>query len=448
MNQWPIAVRSATDPPGVMLDSIEPAPHSLILVQGVFGGRIGSAQKWANGPLGSWEPDPAGHFIHPTRPVFRFVNYSLGMNTPAKVTVMSVQAWFGAAADGRDLFELTDGVRALHRTIRRLFDNKALLLATPLATGRELWQRTIPRGTEFPSLSPELGELIRSTTQQGRVELLPPATPTVPFLCELDARLAYGALCNELPTGVLEHDDRPWHPDDAYQRARYRVTVTVPDDWQHVGLLGVRRRGWEYPAAPGETFETWADNVELHLAHKMGWTFHAHERIVFDKGRPLDRWARHLTTGATTATDPLVRAGLRAILLNTIGGFTAKPRMVTKSAPDDGATSFPARARHARIVDGHLVWMEPGPDRAPWMHMPHWPATIWARQRVRLLTGPGGAGALHLDPEHVVAFRTDALWLTVNPPWQDDGKAGQYRLKTNVPGPRPWPTTQQELLNR
>jgi hypothetical protein len=46
-----------------------------------------------------------------------------------------------------------------------------------------------------------------------------------------------------------------------------------------------------------------------------------------------------------------------------------------------------------------------------------------------------------------VAFRTDALYLTTDPGWADDGKPGRYRLKGSIERPIPAPASMGELLS-
>lgn len=55
-------------------------------------------------------------------------------------------------------------------------------------------------------------------------------------------------------------------------------------------------------------------------------------------------------------------------------------------------------------------------------------------------------GALHAPPGTVVAFRTDAVYLTQPQNWPYHGQPGDYLRKGQLTGPVPAPTTEDELL--
>ncbi len=56
------------------------------------------------------------------------------------------------------------------------------------------------------------------------------------------------------------------------------------------------------------------------------------------------------------------------------------------------------------------------------------------------------AGALHTEPGSVVAFRTDALYLTQPQAWPHHDQPGDYLLKGHLTGSVAAPTTEAELL--
>lgn len=56
------------------------------------------------------------------------------------------------------------------------------------------------------------------------------------------------------------------------------------------------------------------------------------------------------------------------------------------------------------------------------------------------------AGALHTPPGTVVAFRTDALYLTQPQNWPHHHQPGDYLLRGHLTGPLAAPTTEEELL--
>ncbi|MER8072993.1 hypothetical protein ABTZ59_32435 [Streptomyces sp. NPDC094034] len=88
--------------------------------------------------------------------------------------------------------------------------------------------------------------------------------------------------------------------------------------------------------------------------------------------------------------------------------------------------------------------------RDPYAH-PEWAAGIWSSARAALLTqrhraDNTHAGALHVPPGTVVAFRTDALYLTQPHHWPYHGQPGDYLYKGHLPGPVLAPTSEDDLL--
>jgi hypothetical protein len=55
-------------------------------------------------------------------------------------------------------------------------------------------------------------------------------------------------------------------------------------------------------------------------------------------------------------------------------------------------------------------------------------------------------GALHVPAGSVVAFRTDALYLTVDPSWPYHNQPGDYLLKGRLTGPVKAPASEDDLL--
>jgi hypothetical protein len=124
---------------------------------------------------------------------------------------------------------------------------------------------------------------------------------------------------------------------------------------------------------------------------------------------------------------------------------------VTRSAPLASNPELPEGATSPRIEGDSLVWAERRPVPWPEMVHPEWPAAVWARCRVRMLDSPTPrkgvrAGALHVPAAELLAIRTDALYLTRDPGWADDGEPGRLRRKSARPGPLPAPSTVGQLL--
>nr|WP_282517504.1 hypothetical protein [Streptomyces rochei] len=361
----------------------------------------------------------------------------------------------------------------------------AVLMGSPSQTGRDLWTRTIPiRGQYadgFPVLSEELRGLLHATAGQGRNELItPPRVPEqLPALVEYDRTFAYAKHTWKSPVGtprrITAATFASWSEKEQiralYGCGHWHVRVTVPDGWNHVGLLPAPApgdRAWHYPAQPGTTFTTWAGGPELHTALTnplQPWKIEILDGILWDDGKPLDDWAKKLKETWTNLTaqapfhgDPqqaraahLASRAVRAILLYGIGSFAQRPRMVTGTTPRAIERDVPADAEIIGFDDQQITWQRPtGFSRDPNAH-PEWAAAIWSGARAALLSQRHRddntyAGALHTPPGTVVAVRTDALDLTQPQNWPYHHQPGDYLLKGHLPGPVTAPTTEEELL--
>lgn len=416
----------------------------------LLGPRPTNVREWSAVELpAGWGHDVAGHYLEGTLPVFRFRR-----DDGTRVELHRAAAWFGEHEPAAD-----DAAEALHelgRLFAGAFDD-GQLLATPSATGRYLLMRSIAFGQEWPTMTAEQQQLVRSTSGQGRIELFP-RTGDVERIVSYDGRFMYGALCWGLPGGVPVQD----HVDEfaGYQKGRYHVTATVPAGWNGPGILGamVEGGGWRWPSNPGEKFTTWCDGAELAIAFDHGWSISIHERLLFPsyttKG-PADVWSdklvkmREAFTHESEAVTALVRAGIRAVVLHSIGAFHGRPHKVTRMGSAD---DVPAEADGLRIEGETFLWAEASAGQAwPEMAHPEWSAAVWGRARARLLSAPTGtknhrAGLLHVDPSTVLAVRTDAVYLTTDPGWPDDGKTGRFRKVSEAVGPMPAPRSHAELL--
>lgn len=462
-------------PQARLLDFLEGMPPEVERVF-VLGPRIGDTpdglRAWLTGRSGEWVGE--GHYLEDTDShTLRFVGPE-----GRRLSVVRAAAWLG---EGDYLpIDAWSAWSLLGATVASAFPG-GTLLATAASTGRDLLVRSMGENV-YPLASPEHQDLIRQTTGQGRTQLLSgcrwegddrgltvwPPDP-MPGLAEYDGRLMYGALCRELGSGVAEDieaggpasqaalaaefDERP------YRRARYLIHWRVPSGWDRVGLVGRWDDGWTYPSIPGNDGTSWVDGAELLLMARYGWPFAIVRRLTLHPPigpGPLDRWAKKLVgirelllmarqEGGGRPYE-LAAAGARALLLHAIGAFTGSPHLVTKTAPLDQGARVPNGAIGVRIEGETLVWGERQATAWPELAHPEWSAAVWARCRARLLSGPGDTGALHVPAETVVAFRTDALYLTERQDWPDDGKAGRLRLVRYVPGPLRWPRSQRELL--
>jgi hypothetical protein len=394
------------------------------------------------------------------------------------VRVQRMAQWFGDEI----LYSPKAAQTAMHlldAVLQRHFDEHAKCLATPGSTGLALWDRT--RTATYPRLDDDLQRLIRGTSGQGRFELfIQPGRPILPGFCYADGRFMYAGLGTGLGFGPAvrqsagEFDANDFNP---YQRARYGVTFTVPRDWAHVGLLPMKdeqdTEGWLYPAEPGFEGTTWADAVEVLLARRYGWNVQIKERILFESASkehpwPLDTWIKKLVDARadierrrdTGEIHPLLAelalAGFRNMLLHAVGGFHRKDTTETVIVHSrDELAQVPARYHVTAHSDGTWTYVRPVPlDRwSQQFQHPEFSAAIWARCRTHLLLSEtkkkgeviDSTGVLTLPYENIVGLRVDAMYLTKNPGWPDDGKPGRFRLKGLLEESCSQPTSYEDL---
>ncbi|WP_330237497.1 hypothetical protein [Streptomyces sp. NBC_00525] len=440
---------------------------------------------WLNAPIPGWRTDTgrgkdkmAGHFVHPRNPVARYQSD----NGRHHVEIRSVGEWFDPEGAGpatvRDAFVL------LWKTLRTHW-NDAVLMGSPSQTGRDLWTRTIPTRGQYadgyPVLSEELRSLLHATAGQGRTELItPPAVPEqLPALVEYDRTFAYAKHTWKSPVGtprrITAATFASWSEKEQlkalYGCGHWHVRVTVPDTWNHVGLLPAPApgdRAWHYPAQPGTTFTTWAGGPEIYtaLANPLTpWRIEILDALLFDDGKPLDDWSKKLREAWSSLAaqadlhgDPnqrqaahLASRAVRSLLLYGIGSFAQRPRMVTGTTPRTAERDVPPDAEIIGFTDEQITWQRPtGFSRDPNAH-PEWAAAIWSGARAALLSqrhrdDNTHAGALHTPPGSVVAFRTDAVYLSTPQAWPYHGQPGDYLRKGHLAGPLPAPTTEDKLL--
>lgn len=440
---------------------------------------------WLNAPTPGWRTDTgrgrdrmAGHFVHARNPVGRYQRE----NGDQHVEIRSVGEWIDV--DGDDPATVRDAFVLLWQALRRHW-NDAVLMGSPSQTGRDLWTRTIPtRGQHaegFPVLSEELRSLLHATAGQGRNELIiPPRVPQqLPGLFEYDRTFAYAKHTWKSPVGTPRRITAAvftaWSEKEQmralYGCGHWQVKVTVPDTWNHVGLLPAPApgdRAWHYPAEPGTTFTTWAGGPEVHTALTnpiQPWKIEILDGILWEDGKPLDDWAKKLKETWTNLSAQahfqgdaqqaraahLASRAVRSILLYGIGSFAQRPRMVTGTTPRSAERDVPPDAEIIGFDNELITWQKPtGFARDPNAH-PEWAAAIWSAARAALLTqrhrdDDTYAGALHTPPGTVVAFRTDALYLTQLQNWPHHHQPGDYLLKGQLTGPLTAPATEEELL--
>jgi hypothetical protein len=418
-------------------------------------------REWLLQPLGDeWEAGrvyldadlPAASYTHRT-----------GMT----VELRRAAEWFGdgdySAADAESAWHAT------HRALNGSGQSAAVMFRSPGATGIDLWLRMV-HGEAPDPLSDELQQLIRSTSPQHRIELMPNRSrETMPAAWVLDGRWMYAALTRELGTGPalqLTGEQAEQHALNPYARARYRVRFAAPSWWESQAMPGIimakagelAADGWHAPLAG----EAWLDAAELHLARRWEWQCDVLEGIAFAAGRPLDSWGARLIRARERASDellgeaiaPLVRSAIRSVMLHAIGSFHSGGRsetMVTASPmtlPDGEGWGAPER-----MSDGRAMWRRASQvpsARAASLRHPEWSAAVWGRAHARILESPTRAerhaGALYVPPLELASIYGDAIMTTRRPGWADldDGKPGRLRVKGHLCGPIAWPTTARE----
>lgn len=398
------------------------------------GGTIDGLREWSADVPAGWRPADAGHWIKGAFPVLRYTDHY-----DRTVELHRAASWFGD--DATTPAECEAAWRELERAVSVTFDEGALL-DTPAATGRYLLLRSVPFSRSWPCLSEDDQALVRATSGQGRTQVIPRGAETLPRLYRLDGRFMYSALCWGLGSGPVQRDRLAVF--EPQRRGRYLVTATVPAGWEHVGILpAIGDDGWLYPAEPGQSFKTWADGCEVAIALRHGWGVKVHERFLldYDGTGPLDTWATKLRRLRARDQAPMLAGAWRRILLHGIGALHGRPRSNQHASTDE--SDVPADAIGWHMQGDVHVWTTAG-EAPTWAEMSHpeWSAAIWARCRARLLDGPQSTGVLHVDPAHVVGFRTDAVYLTEDPAWPDDGKEGRFRCTgrwTDVPAPASGP---------
>ncbi|ONK09253.1 hypothetical protein [Streptomyces sp. MP131-18] len=439
---------------------------------------------WLNAPLPEgWKTEStrgkdrmAGHLVHERRPVGRW------QRGDQHTEIRSVAEWVDP--EGADPATVRDAFVLLWKELHRGWPD-VVLMGSPSQTGRDLWSRTIPtkpgsKWTEgYPVMSEEIRGLLHATAGQGRTELLvPPRVPEkLPQLTELDRTFAYAkhtwasgvGVPRRVTAAVFAAMSEKEQTNALFAPSHWQVRVTVPEGWNHVGLLPAPgERAWHYPAEPGRTFTTWAGGAEINLAlrnHLMPWRVEILDGLLWESGTPLREWSTRLKDAwaalralaelhgdeqQRTAARLASRA-VRSILLFGIGGFAQRPRTTTGTVPVGREDQVPAGAQIIGADGEHITWQrQAGFARDPYAH-PEWAAGVWSGARAALLSmrmreDDVHVGALHLPPGSVVAFRTDAIYTTANPAWPYHGQPGDYLLKGHLPGPLTPPTTEEEFF--
>ncbi|MFD9078229.1 Mucin-19 [Streptomyces erythrochromogenes] len=449
---------------------------------------------WLNGPLPEgWTVEStrgkdrqAGHLVHPRNPVGRW------QRGDQHVDIRSVGEWFDP--EGADPATVRAAFVELWKALRPHFED-VVLMGSPSQTGRDLWSRTIPTkagarwADGFPVMSQEIRGLLHATAGQGRTELItPPRVPErVPGWYEVDRTFAYAkhtwasgvGVPRRINAAAFAAMSEKEQTNALFAPSHWQVRVTIPKGWSHVGLLPAPapgERSWHYPYEGGRTFTTWAGGAEVNLALRnpiAPWRIEILDGLLWESGDPLKSWSTKLREAwqSLRATAELhgdeqqkqacrlASRAVRSILLYGIGTFAQRPRITTGSlelGAGGAVPDLPDGARLTGITDTHVTWeRNQGFARDQYAH-PEWAAGVWSAARAALLsvstsskdpaTGkPLKAGALHLPPGSILAFRTDAIYTSAPVDWEYGGEPGDYLLKGRMPWEQTTPRTDEEF---
>lgn len=361
------------------------------------------------------------------------------------IDVRMTAVWYGdseSPAACREAHHTLDGI------LRGAFGAGAHCMGTPGRTGLDLFERSLPVGAEYPAIPAKLAELIRHNIGQGRIEFCAPtdAAP-VDELISLDARWMYAACVEKLPRGPVEHLEGAAARRvgfEKYALAFYRVVFRVPDDWGYsFGLLPAWNERTErtyWPKAntsPSSWYEAVVAEPELRVAVDMGWHVKVCEIWRFDPTGtpdPARNWMEKLRTLRARQHDPLVAGALRNIGNHTVGQWhrDAQRKLHITPVADKGSIPLDALdvAPYPSLADAReWRWYTPGTlhrDQLRYQH-PEMSAYVWSYSRRRLVLR-----AIEYQRQTggmIAAFRNDALVVTRDPQWVDDGRIGTFREK-------------------
>lgn len=464
-----------------LLDTAHALGAERIMLTGAVPENTPGKSHWLITRTPGWTA--GGHWLN--KPVTgRFTNDISGNS----LEVRTAEEWFATSDltpdQARDAWAVT--AQALAAAVPN-----AVMALTPASTGANAWALSLPKNIDLAPLSKGMADELHYTSGQHRMEHLTTgpsrcecgaclplfdadANPTIDTFSYVDGRFMYAGVCRELGTvparRLRASDAADLLEYDPYARARYKVRITVPEAWAHVGLFGVKHEdvaeGWHYPNRPGTTWETWADGAEVKIGRDNGWIVEPLEAVEFTKARPLDTFAERMTrarervNARTDDLDPAVRraaaAALRSMVIQTIGNFAS--RLKGRTVTVWSAREVPAEYAHTlqRFGDAYTYEL-PGrehDDRTLAFYRPELAAQVWARARARVLSAPTSTpgapgGVLTMDPSTLLGINGDAIYSTQVPTWAlpvtagggDDGKVGRLRLKGVLEGKIPTPTT-------
>ncbi len=335
------------------------------------------------------------------------------------------------------------------------------LQSTPALTGVDLLRRKLPFNVKYDSLPSDIEHIILTNFSQARQQLFIHGQDTIEQVYNYDGLWMYAACCRHVPIGTILHDEKDEYI--PYTAGFYKVRVTVPFGWDHIGLLPMKNpQGGRslYPDMPEFEFESWCSDRELRLATEQGWHYKVLERILWPDSNakgvqgkdPLRYWMEELVKLrqeiAIKYPEPIksmLRDAFRNLLNMGIGKMSVGASKVDVYTAD--FDEYPGDNAHLKeeYADGSYRYQKTQEltDFQKQTFMPHWVRYIWCHCKEKITRE-----ALKIPHKQLISIRTDGIWTTAPFAFEDTGKPGCMREKqlTNR-GPFPWPQDDIQFVN-
>lgn len=404
---------------GATLDqalAVEPDARNVVVCGDRLGGR-GETRAWVD-RLDPWQLTSVEPYVE---------RHGIRLRAARDghlVSVSRAEVWFGQGVEpehARDAMRIVRGVVA---------EWGCRPIAHPSVTGRRMLLAHYDRhGYSWPDCGAEVAELLRSTSGQGRFEVMPAAAPegggVWPRIYYSDARFQYAACAaTELPEGEPQLIDG--EPPDPYASSWCRVRWQ-PAEGMPIGLLPYHLDGkrWTWPTEGA--WSGWCSGAELHLARRHGYSITVERSLVWParSRRPLHAFATMLARhrdrvdglNVDHRTRAAARNALRAVLVSTVGSLHgyAGGRPVVETQRDGHDENPPA---------------DQGAGSS--LSRPEWTTAVWALARVRL------ARAMLAQPVPVLGCTLDGFYTAGRPLLAaDSGSLGTFRLIGSTQWPDP-----------
>lgn len=315
------------------------------------------------------------------------------------------------------------------------------IVGTPATTGKMFLEHTMPYNSEIPEIYDDIKDVLLSYYTQARKEVIDHDNDNISEFYYSDGRWMYAASsAREMPVGKGRRETTNIF--EKYSMSFYRATITIPDDWNHIGLIAEKQddgESWTWPNIPNYSFECWVWEPELRVAIENNWRVEIHERVFFNKGRHLRKWREkiiEMREKAEVIQNVVIRknvqSAFREIMLHTIGSFIRgdnKDREIEVHKKDWSTVSKSLHTEDvssATRVDDLMVSVKRAPltEKQRQYYRPQISLYIWSYCRMML-----AKTMLEIDYNIIIGNNTDAIYTTKNPHLLDDGKVGMFRLK-------------------